>query len=243
MIWGSVRKGFSLMQVGSVSPLPFASLPCRLCVQVQNGRKCVWLLSNCYNSSQCLLICTITPDGSSAPSCWEQSCEYNPEQPKASARASAPVPPSVVPLSLKVINLKKKEYKVYQLDGLREVTSLERLWEYIHDRVGKNVVRHKLALKLDIMRAIQGWAFQGMICFRRHCARLLWKASICGVIVTEDRKLHRTEAETVDAIANELTRSMVISTPNAMQIVGGSDRLQKHASLIFTTDYTTHRVV
>ena len=50
--------------------------------------------------------------------------------------ASASVPPSVShradTLSLKVINpKKKKEYKVYRLDGLRQVTSEEELQECI----------------------------------------------------------------------------------------------------------------
>ena len=57
--------------------------------------------------------------------------------------ASVSVPPSVSyrdTLSLKVINLKKKrEYKVHQLDGLRQVTSEEKLWECIFNAVGKDV--------------------------------------------------------------------------------------------------------
>ena len=44
-------------------------------------------------------------------------------------------------LSLKVINpKKKKEYKVYQLDGLRQVNSEEKLRECIFNAVGKDVV-------------------------------------------------------------------------------------------------------
>ena len=63
-------------------------------------------------------------------------------------RASASVPHSVShcdTLSLKVINpKKKKEYKVYQLDGLRQVNSEEKLRECIFNAVGKDVVRYDL---------------------------------------------------------------------------------------------------
>ena len=63
-------------------------------------------------------------------------------------RASVSVPHSVShcdTLSLKFINpKKKKEYKAYQLDSLRQVTGEEKLRECIFNAVEKDVVRYDL---------------------------------------------------------------------------------------------------
>ena len=47
-------------------------------------------------------------------------------------------------LSVKVINPKKKEYKVYHLDGFDKVACEKRLKESIFNKLGKNVIHHNL---------------------------------------------------------------------------------------------------
>ena len=64
------------------------------------------------------------------------------------------------PLALKVINpKKKKDFKVYQLDYLKEVTSESKLKQCIFNKVGKNVVRYDLDFEVGYIEGTKRMSF------------------------------------------------------------------------------------